>query len=130
MAGKTKVSEIDATYLASYLRIESPTTAQTDELETMLASAIGYLVSYTGLSKTQPQKEVVDANGDPVLDGNGDPTYEDDLDAEWLDTRPEFMIAVCVLVQNQYDNRTFYTDKGKVEEVVSSILGMHRVNLL
>ena len=117
MAGKTKVSEIDATYLASYLRIESPTTAQTDELETMLASAIGYMESYTGLPKVAPTDDV-------------ETTDVDESDVDHLDNHAEFMIAVCVLVQNQYDNRSFYKDKGQVEAVVQSILGLHRNNLI
>lgn len=130
MAGITKVSEINAEYLARYMRLDEPDQDQLDELETMLASAIGFVASFTGLSTTQPQKPVLDDNGDPVLDEDELPTYEDDTDAVWLDSKPEFVMAVVVLVQNQYDNRTFYTDKGKVEEVINSTLGMHRVNLL
>lgn len=108
MAALQKVSEITPAYLAQYLRIVEPTEDQTDELETFLTSAKGYVSSFVGLPL------------EPL----------EDEDGATLDSYPEFVIAVCVLVQNQYDNRTFYTDKGKVEEVVNSILGMHRRNLL
>lgn len=110
----TKVSEIDTSYLADYLRIDDADDATKRELATMLASAKGFVASFTGIN--------------PVADGEAptDPPSE----ALTLDSKPEFVTAVVVLVQNQYDNRTFYTDKGKVEEVVNSILGMHRVNFL
>lgn len=104
----TKVSDITTSYLANYLRIIEPTSDQLDELATFLTAAKSYVSSYTGL---------------PI-------SLEAGEEGDTLDTYPEITIAVCVLVQNQYDNRTFYTDKGRVEEVVSSILGMHRRNLL
>lgn len=100
MAEVTKISEITADFLADYLRIDAADRATNAELATMLAVAKDYVGSYTGLTPEQ------------------------------LDEHPKFIMAVCVLVQNQYDNRTFYTDRGKVEEVVNSVLGMHRVNLL
>lgn len=111
MAAITKVSEITTAYLAQYLRIDEPTQDQLDELETFLGSAVAYVSSYVGLP----------AAGDSE---SGDETLET------LDDHAEFVMTVCVLVQNQYDNRTFYTDKGKVEDVVNSTLGMHRRNLL
>lgn len=100
MAEISKISEITVEYLADYLRIDEADEAQKAELATMLKSAVAYVSSYVG----EPEAE--------------------------LDKHPEFVMAVCVLVQNQYDNRTFYTDKGKVEDVVNSVLGMHRKNLL
>ena len=108
MAAIEKVSEITTDYLAQYLRLIEPTEDQTAELETFLTAAKGYVSSFVGL----PLVLLEGAEGDTV------------------DSYTEFVMAICVLVQNQYDNRTFYTDKGKVEEVVNSILGMHRRNLL
>jgi hypothetical protein len=35
-----------------------------------------------------------------------------------------------VLVQDMYDNRSFYVDKSHLNWVVETILGMHSVNLL
>lgn len=117
MAVIEKVSDITTAYLASYLRVDDPDTELTDELGTMLSSAKGFLTSYTGLPATAPAD-------DPAT------TDVDESDVTTLDSKPEFVTAICVLVQNQYDNRTFYTDKGQVEAVLDSILGMHRVNFL
>lgn len=108
MAEITKVSDITTDYLVGYLRIDEPEQSERDEIATFLKSAKSYVSSYTGLPETAGENDTL---GD--LDGN-----------------PDFIMAVCVLVQNQYDNRTFYTDKGKVEDVIASVLGLHRVNLL
>ena len=113
----TKVSDLDADYLADYLRIDDASDAQKKELNTMLSSAVGYLSSYTGLPAVAPTDDE-------------DTEDVDESDVTTLDSKPEFVMAVCVLVQNNYDNRTFYVDKGVVENVVASILGMHRTNLL
>lgn len=109
----SKVSEITPEYLVGYLRIDAPDEEQTKEIKTMLKSAIGYVSSYTGLAV-------------PVSEG-GESTEESEPD---LDSKPEFVTAVVVLVQNQYDNRTLYLDKNAVEKVLSDILDMHRVNFL
>lgn len=39
-------------------------------------------------------------------------------------------LAVMVLCQDMYDNRSMYVDKSNVNNVVSSILDMHRKNLV
>lgn len=117
MAVKTKVSEIDTAYLANYLRLDAPDTAQTEELGTMLSSAKGYLSSYTGLPAVAPADDATT-------------TTVDESDVTTLDSYPEFVTAVCVLVQNQYDNRTLYIDKGTVETILNSIIGLHRENLV
>ena len=101
----TKVSEITKEYLGEYLRLDDPSADQLDELATMLGSAKGFVSSYTGL---------------PITSGEG-------LN---LDSKPEFVVAVCVLVQNSYDNRTLYVDKGEAEKVLEATLDMHVVNLL
>ena len=41
-----------------------------------------------------------------------------------------FVIAVFVLVQDMYDNGTYYVDKGQPNKTVESILNMHAVNLM
>jgi hypothetical protein len=117
MAVIEKVSEIDDAYLAKYLRIDAPDQDQLDELGTMLKSAVGYVASYTGLPAVAPTDDE-------------ETTTVDESDVQTLDSNAEFVTAVVVLVQNQYDNRTFYVDKGQVEKVLDSILSMHRVNLL
>jgi uncharacterized phage protein (predicted DNA packaging) len=74
-----------------------------DEIVSMtplLESAKSYVKSYTGLTDAQ------------------------------LDEHEDITIAIHVLVQDMYDNRSMYVDKNNVNKVVDTILGMHCVNLL
>lgn len=52
------------------------------------------------------------------------------LDAEGADKHEDIAIAVLVLVQDMFENRTMYVEKSNVNKVVDSILGMYRVNFL
>lgn len=52
------------------------------------------------------------------------------LTDEEIDTHEDFYIVVLVLCQDMYDNRCMYVDKGNLNKVVETILGMHCVNLL
>ena len=106
----TKVSEIDVDYLVDYLRIDDASDVQKREIATMLSSAKGYVSSYTGL----PVTKATDAT-------------EGTID---IDSLPEFVTAVCVLVQHNYDNRALYVDKSETDKVIDSIIGLHRVNLV
>ena len=47
-----------------------------------------------------------------------------------LDIYPDFIIAVYILCQDMYDNRSYYVDKNNLNQVVEHILNMHSVNLL
>ena len=49
---------------------------------------------------------------------------------EELDNYQDLVIVVLVLCQDMWDNRTLYVDKGNLNKVVESILGLHSVNLL
>ena len=49
---------------------------------------------------------------------------------EEIDKHEDFVIAVYVLVQDMYDNRSYYVDKNNLNKVVETILGMHAVNLI
>lgn len=49
---------------------------------------------------------------------------------EDLDAFQDFVVVALVLVQDMYDNRTYYVDNANLNRVVESILGMHSVNLL
>lgn len=42
----------------------------------------------------------------------------------------DLVIAIYILVQDMYDNRTLYVDKTNINKVVETILGMHKTNLL
>lgn len=47
-----------------------------------------------------------------------------------LDEYADFVLAVYVLCQDMYDNRTMYVDKGNINKVVQTILDMHTRNNL
>ena len=96
----TKVSDITATDLKEYIRIDEVTQSDTQTLNTILTVAKNYVVQYTG------------------------------QDLESLDDYPDVVIAVLVLCQDMWDTRTLYVDKSNVNKVVESILGLHQVNLL
>ncbi len=113
----TKVSEIDVDYLVDYLRIDDASDVQKREIATMLNSAKGYVSSYTGL----PIASVADDTATPDVDESTTIT---------LDSKPEFVDAICVLVQHNYDNRALYVDKSETNKVIDSIIGLHRVNLV
>lgn len=96
------VSEITVKNLSDYLRLdfESLTEEETAELSTFLSSTKAFISEYTGLN------------------------------AKEIDGHETFVIAIYVLVQDMYDNRSYYVDKSNLNRVVEMILGMHSVNLL
>lgn len=47
-----------------------------------------------------------------------------------LDSKEDLTIALFVLSNEMYDNRTFTVENNKVNTVVKSILDMHSINLL
>lgn len=95
-----KVSDITEMDLVDYLRINEVTQSELDTLTNLLSVAKAYVTSYTGQS------------------------------IEALDGLQDVIIAVMILVQDMWDNRTLYVDKSDVNKVVESILGLHSVNLL
>lgn len=52
------------------------------------------------------------------------------LDITALDEKEDITIAMYVLSNELYDNRTFTVENDKVNIVIKSILDMHSVNLL
>ena len=97
-----KVSEITTQLVAEYLRLDyaNMSTAEKAELDAILEAATAYTTSFTGQT------------------------------LEALDEYPDVVIAVYVLCQDMYDNRSMYVDNANVNRVVETILGMHCVNLL
>ena len=95
-----KVSDITASDLAEYIRIDEVTEDDTKLLNTLLMVAKVFIGDYTG-HKIQE-----------------------------LDDYRDFVIVVFVLVQDMWDNRTLYVDKTNLNKVVDAVLGMHSVNLL
>ena len=96
----TKISEITLNDLVDYLRISELDSSQTQLLTTIQAAAINYVVGVTSLTLEQ------------------------------LDNYPDLTLAVYALVQDMYDNRTYYVDKANISDTVSTILNMYRTNLL
>jgi hypothetical protein len=98
----SKVSEITNKELVDYLRLEYADLSDTQktELDTLLGVSKAFIASYTGLA------------------------------AEVIDTYPEFVIVIYILVQDMHNNRTLYIDENKANKVVETILGMHSINLL
>lgn len=52
------------------------------------------------------------------------------MDDEELDEHEEFYIVLLVLCQDMYDNRAMTVANGNTNRTVSTILDMHRKNLL
>jgi hypothetical protein len=94
------VSKITHTDVANYIRLSEVSDEEKIFLTNLLKVAIEFIKSYTGLKD------------------------------EELDKHEDFYIVVMVLCQDMYDNRTLYVDKGNLNKVVETILGMHCVNLL
>ncbi len=97
-----KVKEITVKNLADYLKLNYSELSDEEmvELSTFLQSAKAFIADYTGLSETK------------------------------IDTHESFIVAIFVLVQDMYDNRSYYVDKSHVNHVIETILGMHSINLL
>jgi hypothetical protein len=95
-----KVSEITTSDLADYLNLAEVNTDDSITLSNLLSIAKAYIQGYTGLTAAQ------------------------------LDEHADFIIVVLILVQDMYDTRTLYVDNANLNNVVDTILGMHRVNLL
>lgn len=103
----TKVSEITENELANYLRISEVDEQKKTELKTYLNIAKNYIANYTGISEKSENKEV-----------------------ETLDSYSDFIIAVYVLCQDMYDNRTMYVDNKSINKTIQTILDMHTRNNL
>lgn len=96
----TKVSEITATDLAEYLRLDEVSQAETTTLNNLIGIAKAYISNYTGRT------------------------------IEELDDYQDFVIVALVLVQDMWDNRTLYPERSNLNNVVETILSLHSVNLL
>ncbi|MCJ8008115.1 head-tail connector protein [Lederbergia wuyishanensis] len=52
------------------------------------------------------------------------------LDDKAMDMKEDLTVALMVLSNELYDNRTFTVENDKVNIVIKSILDMHSINLL
>ena len=104
-----KVSEITADDIANYLRLSEISDEDKKNIELFLNIAINNIENYTGIPKKS--KNV-------------------DVEAETLDSYSDFVIVVCVLCQDMYDNRVMYVDSKSINKTVQTILDMHTRNNL
>lgn len=97
-----KISNVTVDELANYLRETELSDTDRKEIAELKVIATAFMKEYTGRT------------------------------VEELDGYPECVIALKVLVQDMWDNRTLYVDKNSrnVNRVVETILGLHCVNLL
>ena len=95
-----KVSDITVTDVTDYLRISEVTDEDTSLITTALNVAKEFVKSYTG------------------------------LDDAGMDAHEDLVIVIYVLCQNMYDDRTYYVDKGNINNVVESILNLHCTNFM
>jgi len=97
-----KASEITNREVANYLRLEYDflEPAELAELDHMVVASKRFIENYTGRTELE------------------------------LDNYEEITHVVFVLCQDMYDNRSYYVDKNNINNMVSSILGMHSKNLL
>lgn len=97
----TKVSDIQNTDVATYLRLPEVTADDLTYIDTLISVAISFILNYTGIA-----------------------------DAPTLDNYADMVIVIFVLCQDMYDNRAYYVDNENLNKVVETILGMHQRNLL
>lgn len=91
-----KVSEVTAMEIRDYLRLEE----EEPLLDTLKASAKGFIRAYTGLTEEQ------------------------------MDEHEDLAIALLVLCADMYDNRQMTMQNDKVNPVIERVLAAHSVNLL
>lgn len=100
-----KVSEIDIKTIVEHLGLDEGDYSE-DNLNMLLTAAIEYVSDYTNI-----------------------PIYDEEKEQDiTLDDFNKFPIAVLTLIQDMYDNRSYYVDRANTNKVVESILNMHRRN--
>jgi Phage QLRG family, putative DNA packaging. len=103
---RLKVSELTVQNVVEYLRLEDG-EYKSDDIQTLINISKRFVSSYTGI---------------PINATTEKPTSLDDYE--------DFVIVVYILCQDMHDNRSLYVDKSNLNKVVSTILGMHCVNLM
>ena len=94
------VSELTYKDVAEYIRLDEISKSDQNTLNNLINIAKKFICNYTGKS------------------------------IESLDEYQDFVIEVLILCQDMWDNRSLYIDKGNLNKVVETILGMHAENLL
>ncbi|ODG93732.1 hypothetical protein BED47_00755 [Gottfriedia luciferensis] len=94
------ISEVTEQELIEYAREDADDPEVFKAFNIILAACKSYIRSYTGLTD------------------------------ELIDTKEDLTIALMVLANEMYENRTFTVENDKVNVVVKTILNMHSINLL
>lgn len=94
------VSKITIDDIANYIRLTELSDEDRKLLTNLKQVAIDFIKSYTGLADDK------------------------------IDEHNDFVYVFYILCQDMWDNRTLYIEKGNLNKVVETILGMHCVNLL
>lgn len=101
-----KVSDITSKDVADFLRLEDDNYSET-LINAILDAAKSYIVAYTGIPATAEEG------------------------VETLDDHPDFCLALLVLCQDMYCNRSMVIgEKDGVNQTVDAILSTHARNLL
>lgn len=95
-----KVSEIDVSAVADYIRLTEVSQDDMNTIETLIEVAKAFICKHTGLNKSD------------------------------LDKHEDFIIVVLILCQDMYDNRSLIVDNTNMNKVVTTILDLHSNNLL
>ena len=97
-----RISEVTTKDLTDYLRLDDPSEIEESEIERMKASAVSYMIEYTGLTVDE------------------------------MDQFEDMTQALFILVADMFDNRNLYIEgkASNVNKSVKTILGLHSVNLL
>jgi uncharacterized phage protein (predicted DNA packaging) len=95
-----KTSELTVEEVCSYIHLDESSADDERDISTFISAAKSYVQNYTGLTAAE------------------------------IDTYEDITVAVLVLVQDMYDNRTYYVDSSNVNKVVESILSLHCKNLI
>ena len=97
-----RISEVTMKDFTDYLRLDDPSEIEESEIERMKASAVSYMIEYTGLTVDE------------------------------MDQFEDMTQALFILVADMFDNRNPYIEgkASNVNKSVQTILGLHSVNLL
>ena len=97
-----RISEVTMKDFTDYLRLDDPSEIEESEIERMKASAVSYMIEYTGLTVDE------------------------------MDQFEDMTQALFILVADMFDNRNLYVEgkASNVNKSVQTILGLHSVNLL
>ena len=97
-----RISEVTMKDFTDYLRLDDPSEIEESEIERMKASAVSYMIEYTGLTVDE------------------------------MDQFEDMTQALFILVADMFDNRNLYIEgkATNINKSVECILGMHSINLL